>query len=215
MYRNRQPSIDNRQFIVFEGGEGSGKSTAAEAVAGRLRASGRDVVLTREPGGTRAGELVRGLLHEQLAPWAEAFAFLVARAQIVAEVIRPALERDALVICDRFEASFFAYQGFARGLDFDKLVQSNAAATGGLSPGLTVWLDIDPAAGLARKLGEHEAIRTGLETLDFHTKVRESYRAQMEAAPHGSWVIIDAALPPGDVAGRAVAAVEHWLAASR
>lgn len=200
---------------MFEGGEGSGKSTAAAAVAERLRASGHEVVLTREPGGTRAGDLVRELLHEHLAPWAEAFAFLVARAQIVSEVIRPALQRGALVICDRYEASFFAYQGFARGLDFDKLVQSNAAATAGLSPGLTVWLDIDPAIGLARKHGEEEAIRTGLEAVEFHTRVRESYRAQMDAAPDGSWAVIDASLPAEVVAGRAFAAVEAWLAASR
>lgn len=200
---------------MFEGGEGSGKSTAAAAVAERLRASGHEVVLTREPGGTRAGELVRALLHEDLAPWAEAFAFLVARAQIVSEVIRPALQRGALVICDRYEASFFAYQGFARGLDFDKLVQSNAAATAGLSPGLTVWLDIDPAIGLARKHGEEEAIRTGLEAVEFHTRVRESYRAQMDAAPDGSWAVIDASLPAEVVAGRAFAAVEAWFAASR
>lgn len=200
---------------MFEGGEGLGKSTAAAAVAERLRASGHEVVLTREPGGTRAGELVRALLHEDLAPWAEAFAFLVARAQIVSEVIRPALQRGALVICDRYEASFFAYQGFARGLDFDKLVQSNAAATAGLSPGLTVWLDIDPAIGLARKHGEEEAIRTGLEAVEFHTRVRESYRAQMDAAPDGSWAVIDASLPAEVVAGRAFAAVEAWLAASR
>lgn len=203
----------NRKFIVFEGGEGSGKSTAAAAVAERLRASRPEVVLTREPGGTRAGELVRGLLHEDLAPWAEAFAFLVARAQVVAQVIRPALQRGAIVICDRYEASFFAYQGFARGLDFDKLVQSNAAATGGLSPGLTVWLDIEPAAGLARKHGETEAIRTGLEALEFHARVRESYRAQMDAAPDGSWAVVDASLPAEVVAERAFASVQAWLAA--
>ncbi len=205
----------NRNFIVFEGGEGSGKSTAAATVAERLRASGIEVVLTREPGGTRAGEFVRSLLHEHLAPWAEAFAFLLARAQIVEEVIRPALERGAVVICDRYEASFFAYQGFARGLDFDQLVQANAAATGGLSAGLTVWLDIDPALGLSRKLSETEAIRTGLEALEFHALVRESYRAQMDAAPDGRWAIIDASLPPEQVAADALAAVQHWLEATR
>ena len=101
-----------QRFIVFEGGEGSGKSTAALTVAARLRADGVEVVHTREPGGTAAGEAVRGLLHLELAPWAEAFAFLVARSQVVAEVIRPALERGATVICDRYEASFLAYQGF-------------------------------------------------------------------------------------------------------
>lgn len=208
MQPNRRSAIDNRQFVVFEGGEGSGKSTAAAAVAERLRAAGRDVVLTREPGGTRAGELVRGLLHEDLAPWAEAFAFLVARAQIVSEVIQPGLERGAAVICDRYEASFFAYQGYARGLDMEALRAANAAATGGLSPALTVWLDVDPALGLARKHGEDEAIRTGLEAVEFHRRVRAGYEAQIAE----SWVRIDASLPPAEVADRAFAAVTLLLA---
>jgi dTMP kinase len=211
MQINRQSTIDNRQFVVFEGGEGSGKSTAAAAVAESLRASGREVVLTREPGGTRAGELVRGLLHENLAPWAEAFAFLAARAQIVSEVIWPALERGAVVICDRYEASFFAYQGYARALDRAVLRGANAAATGGLAPALTVWLDIDPAVGLARKHGEDEAIRTGLEAVEFHRRVRAGYAVQMEAAAAGSWVRIDATLPPGEVAEGALGAVLRLL----
>lgn len=208
---NRELNGVNRKFVVFEGGEGSGKSTAAAAVAERLRGRGDEAVLVREPGGTRAGELVRGLLHEELVPWAEAFAFLVARAQIVAEVIRPALERGAIVICDRFEASFFAYQGYARGLDIEALRAANAVATGGLSPVLTVWLDIAPEVGLARKVGEAEAIRTGLETLDFHRRVRAGYEAQMAAAGPGEWIRIDAALPPGEVAERAFAAVASRL----
>ncbi|MEP7215584.1 MAG: dTMP kinase, partial [Anaerolineaceae bacterium] len=107
----------NQRFIVFEGGEGSGKSTASAGVAQRLRAQGVDVVSTREPGGTTAGEAVRGLLHLELAPWAEAFAFLVARTQVVHEVIQPALQRGAVVICDRYEASFLAYQGYGQELD--------------------------------------------------------------------------------------------------
>ena len=211
MQSNRQSTIGNRQFVVFEGGEGSGKSTAAAVVAERLRVAGREVVLTREPGGTRAGELVRGLLHENLAPWAEAFAFLVARAQVVAEVIRPALQRGAVVICDRYEASFFAYQGDARGLDLAALRAANAAATDGLSPALTVWLDVDPAVGLARKHGEDEAIRTGLETLEFHRRVRAGYEAQMTASAAGSWVRIDATLSPGEVAEAAFQAVSKLL----
>ena len=159
-------------FIVFEGGEGSGKSTAAAALAETLRARGREVLLTREPGGTPAGEFVRALLHEPLTPWAETFAFLAARAQLVAEVIRPALSRGEIVICDRFSASTFAYQGYGRGLDIGTLHTANDAATLGLEPTLTIFLDIDPEVGLRRKLGEAEAIRTGLETLEFHRKVR-------------------------------------------
>jgi dTMP kinase len=122
------------RFIVLEGGEGSGKSTAAHVLAERIHATGAEVVLTREPGGTSTGERVRELLHDDLAPWAEAFAFLVARAQLVETVIRPALERAATVVCDRFEASFFAYQGYARGLDMGQLRVANDAACAGIHP---------------------------------------------------------------------------------
>ncbi|MCC6958821.1 MAG: dTMP kinase [Dehalococcoidia bacterium] len=194
--------IQNPKFVVFEGGEGSGKSTASLAVAHRLSAAGAVVVHTREPGGTRAGERVRELLHEDLTPWAELFAFLVARAQLVAEVIRPALTRGETVICDRFAPSTFAYQAHARGLDAEKVRAANAIATGGLEPDLVVYLDIDPEVGLRRKLGEAEAIRTGLEGLEFHRKVREGYLAQAAADPL-RWRVIDATLPPEEVAALA------------
>jgi dTMP kinase len=194
-------------FIVFEGGEGSGKSTAAAALAGVLQGRGDEVVLTREPGGTPAGELVRKLLHQPLTPWAETFAFLAARAELVAAVIRPALDRGAMVVCDRFSPSTFAYQGYGRGLDLGTLRTANAAATGGLEPALTIFLDIDPEVGLRRKLGEAEAIRTGLETLEFHRKVRAGYHALMAAAQPGSWVKIDATLPADEVAEAVVGAV--------
>lgn len=195
------------RFIVFEGGEGSGKSTASAAVAGRLRAAGVTVAHTREPGGTRAGELVRGLLHEELTPWAELFAFLVARAQLVEEVIRPALARGETVICDRFAPSTFAYQVHARGLDEEKVRTANSIATGGLEPDLVVYLDIDPEVGLRRKHGETEAIRTGLEGLAFHRKVREGYLAQAAADPD-RWLVIDGTLPPGEVVERVWAGIE-------
>lgn len=201
----------NHRFIVFEGGEGSGKSTASAAVVERLRSEGVDVVHTREPGGTMAGEAVRGLLHLDLAPWAEAFAFLVARAQVVDEIIEPALKRGATVVCDRYEASFLAYQGYGRGLDLAALERANGTATGGLSAGLTIWLDLDPAAGLARKRGEAEAIRIGLETLEFHRRVRSGYAALMAAATSGSWVKLDAANDPRRVAEDALVAVRRAL----
>ncbi len=198
----------NGVFVVLEGGEGAGKSTLAAALAGRVRAIGREVVVTREPGGTAAGELVRGLLHEPLTPWAETFAFLVARAQIVAEVVRPALERGAIVICDRFQASTFAYQGYARGLDLNALRAANRLATGGLEPSLTLFLDIEPSAGLGRKRGETEAIRTGLEDLDFHRKVRRGYTMMAMASAPGAWITLDASQPPETIAAWAWDAVE-------
>ncbi len=203
---NPESNVQNPRFVVFEGGEGSGKSTASAAVAERLRAAGVTIVHTREPGGTRAGELVRGLLHERLTPWAELFAFLVARAQLVEEVIRPALGRGETVICDRFSPSTFAYQVHARGLDEQQVRTANAIATGGLEPDLVVYLDIDPEIGLRRKHGETEAIRTGLEGLAFHRKVREGYLAQA-AADAARWLVIDGTLPPEAVAEQAWAAI--------
>lgn len=206
---NPESNVQNPRFVVFEGGEGSGKSTASAAVAERLRAAGVTIVHTREPGGTRAGELVRGLLHERLTPWAELFAFLVARTQLVEEVIRPALGRGETVICDRFSPSTFAYQVHARGLDEQQVRTANALATGGLEPDLVVYLDIDPEIGLRRKHGETEAIRTGLEGLAFHRKVREGYLAQA-AADAARWLVIDGTLPPNEVADRAWDAVRGF-----
>ncbi len=187
------------KFIVLEGGEGAGKSTLVRALAERLTAASREVVTAREPGGTPAGELVRTLLHERLTPWAETFAFLVARSQIVAEVIRPAIDRGAIVICDRFEASTFAYQGYARGLNLEALRTANRLATGGLQPDITLYLDIDPATGLRRKHGETEAIRTGLEDVAFHRKVRAGYQKLGMAAAPGTWITLDATREPGEI----------------
>ena len=144
---------------------------------------------------------MRGLLHEKLTPWAELFAFLVARAQLVEEVIRPALARGETVICDRFAPSTFAYQVHARGLDEASVRTANSIATGGLEPDVVVYLDIDPEVGLRRKLGETEAIRTGLEGLAFHRKVREGYLAQAAADP-ARWLVIDATLSPDEVVER-------------
>jgi dTMP kinase len=208
-----ESKIDNREskmarFIVFEGGEGSCKSTAAAAIVARLRAAGVDVVHTREPGGTAAGEQVRALLHLPLAPWAELFAYLVARAQLVTEIIRPALDRGATVICDRYSPSSFAYQAHARGLDERAVRAANAAATGGLEPDLVIYLDIDPAVGLSRKHGEAEAIQTGLEGPEFHQRVRESYLAQATAAAPGRWLVVDARQPPEAVVEAVWAALE-------
>lgn len=196
-------------FVAFEGGEGAGKSTAIAAVAAAIKGDGFDVVSCREPGGTPAGEEVRRLLHLELTPWAEFFAFLVARAEIVARVIKPALDRGEVVLCDRFEGSTFAYQGFARGLDIGSLRIANSIATRGISPDLVLLLDIDPAIGIRRKAGEEEAIRTGLEDLDFHERVREGYHRQAKA--DRKWRIIDASLPAEEVARLAISAVSDAL----
>ncbi|MCC6381806.1 MAG: dTMP kinase [Dehalococcoidia bacterium] len=195
-------------FIVLEGGEGAGKSTLMTALADHLRAAGRDVVLAREPGGTPAGEQVRALLHDELTPWAETFAFLLARAELVARVLRPALARGAVALCDRFSPSTFAYQGAGRGLAELALRAADAAARDGLWPDLVLYLDVEPAVGLGRKHGEAEAIRTGREGLAFHERVRASYLAQAAAAPPGAWLTLDAGRPPDAVATAAWAAVQ-------
>jgi dTMP kinase len=198
-------------FVVLEGGEGAGKSTLQAALASRLRERGQDVVLTREPGGTPAGEIVRALLHEPLTPWAETFAFLAARAQLVNDVIAPALAGGALVLCDRFEASTFAYQGYGRGLDLGLLRTMNRLSTGGIRPDLTLLLDLDPATGLARKRGEAEAIRTGAEDLAFHRRVRAGYHALAADSEPGRWLMLDASQEPGRVAADAWNALEPFL----
>lgn len=185
-------------FVVLEGGEGAGKSTLAKGLRARLEAAGRRVTVTREPGGTDAGEHIRDILHGRLAPWAEVFAFLVARAQLVTEVIRPALESGEIVICDRYTPSTLAYQGNGRGLDLDELRRLNALATGGLEPDLVLLLDLEPRVGLARKRGELDAIRTGEEGLAFHERVRAGYHT-LAAADAGRWVLIDASRSPGEV----------------
>lgn len=198
-------------FVVLEGGEGAGKSTLQGALVGRAEARGIDVVATREPGGTPAGEIVRALLHQPLTPWAETFSFLVARAQLVAEVIRPAQARGALIVCDRFEASTFAYQGYGRGLDLPALKGLNRLATGGLQPDMTLFLDLDPAEGLARKRGEAEAIQTGREDLAFHRKVRSGYFALAADAEPGRWIMLDASRPAAQLADDAWRTIEALL----
>jgi dTMP kinase len=205
--------MDRGLFVVLEGGEGAGKSTLQRALAERLQAAGHTVTVSREPGGTAVGERVRDLLALPLAPWAEAFAFFTARAQIVAEVILPALERGEVVICDRFSASTFAYQGYGRGLALDLLRAANTAATGGLEPDLTLFLDVPVAMGLARQAREGDSLRTGAEALAFHERVREGYLALLAADEAWSqrWLRIDASRPAGLVGEEAWHAVLRAL----
>ena len=199
------------RFIVLEGGEGAGKSLLAARLARRLEAAGVHTIEAREPGGTPAGEGARALLAQPLTPWAEAFAFLLARAELVSRVIKPALEGGATVLCDRFRASSVAYQGYGRGLDLKRLAEANASATQGLTPDLTIYLDIAPETGLERKRGERGGPATGREGLAFHTRVREGYRQQLAQAPEGAWLEIDASQPPEAVEAAAWEAVSRLL----
>lgn len=176
---------DHGYFLSLEGGEGAGKTTLADALEQRLRAAGRTVLRTREPGGTSFGESVRALVldpaHTGVSSWAELFLMLAARAQLVAECIRPALERGEIVLCDRFADASVAYQGVGRGLGFEAVRELNRRATGGCMPDLTLWLDLDPAAGRRRQTGA--ADRMEREDLAFHERVREGYRMVAEAEP--------------------------------
>src|SRR4029453_9258791 len=138
---------DPGRLIAFEGVEGAGKSTQLELLCRALEGRGREVVVTREPGGTPAGERVRALVLDpevELHPRAEALLFAAARAELVEEVIRPALERGAVVLCDRYLDSSLAYQGSARGLGVGPVTEVNRFATGGIVPDLVVLLDLDP-----------------------------------------------------------------------
>lgn len=192
------------RFVVFEGGEASGKSTQAALLAGRLGA-----VLTREPGGTGLGARIRsivlGLDGDGCAvdPRAEALLMAADRAQHVAEVIRPALARGDTVVSDRFTGSTLAYQGYARGLDVGELAQLSSWATGGLEPDVVVLLDVaaaEAAARMNRSLDRMEAAGA-----DFHRRVAEGYRALAAADPR--WVVVDGSGPVDDVAARVLSAV--------
>jgi dTMP kinase len=198
---------DPGRLIAFEGVEGSGKSTQLELLRRLLEEQGRDVVVTREPGGTPAGERVRALLLDpavELHPRAEALLFAAARAELVEAVIRPALERGAVVLCDRYLDSSLAYQGEARGLGRDPVSQVNRFATGGLLPDLVVLLDLDPAAGLARRARDPDRIEA--QDLGFHRRVRDAFR-DLAAAEPGRFAVVDAAAPVTEVADQVQAAV--------
>jgi dTMP kinase len=180
-------------FIVFEGGEGSGKTTHARALANRLRRLGLPVVSTHEPGGTPLGNRLRRWVKwgEGVTTQTELFLILSSRSQLLNTVIRPALEKGSIVICDRYDASTFAYQGYGRGMDMDFLKTVNSFVTDGLHPDLTVLLDISAEQGLARKKMKPDTFER--EELLFHRKVREGY-LKMAAADPERWMVIDATL---------------------
>ncbi len=183
-------------LITLEGPEGSGKTTQARLLAEWLRRQGHEVVLVREPGGTPIGDQVRAVLHDPantgMAPWAEVFLYAASRAQLVSEVIRPALEAGKVVLCDRYADSTLAYQGYGRGLDLEALRVVIALATGGVTPDLTFYLDIAPEEGLARRqAGGGEFNRLDRETMEFHHRVRAGYLELAGREPH-RWIVVNA-----------------------
>lgn len=188
------------RFVTLEGGEGAGKSTQLEALAILARDAGVEVVTCREPGGTVLGERLRSALFDlerAPEPLAELLVFNAARAQLVAEVVRPALERGALVLCDRFTDSTVAYQHYGRGLPLETVEAVNRAATGGLNPDLTLLFDLPPEAGRGR--GQHGGSDyLEREALAFHERVRAGYLALAKAEPE-RWLVLDATLPVAEL----------------
>ena len=168
--------------MTFEGVDGSGKSTQAELLRDGLAADGRDVVLTREPGGTDVGERVRELVLNgpDMTPWAEAALFAAARAELVATVIRPALDRGADVIADRYVDSSLAYQGIARGVGVDHVLELNLHVVQHLMPDVTVLLLLDPSEA-GRRVAEPDRLES--EGADFHRRVDAAYRELAERFP--------------------------------
>ncbi|MBS1702313.1 MAG: dTMP kinase [Armatimonadetes bacterium] len=194
-------------FVTFEGPEGAGKSTALQAVAAELRTLGREVTTTREPGGGPLGKRIRQMLLEEDAVSAETelLLFLADRANHVETIIRPALAAGHVVLCDRHADSTLVYQGYGRGLPLDFLRAGNAFATRGLVPDRTLLFDLDPSVGLAR-LGGREVNRLDQEPLDFHRRVREGFLTLAHEEP-SRFVVLDATMPPADLAAAALTAI--------
>jgi dTMP kinase len=184
-------------FVTFEGGEGCGKSTQAKALYQKLIESSIPAILVYEPGGTPVGEKVRNILKKSrdipISPLSEVLLFNASRSQLVADIIKPALQQGKVVICDRFTDSTVAYQHYGRGLDLTTVKEANKIASQGLVPDLTFLLDISPEVGLARK-NDGDTDRFMQEDLEFHKRVREGF-IQMAFEEHRRWLMIDATSP--------------------
>ena len=192
-------------FIVFEGGEGTGKTTQIRQLEAKLKAAGRDVVLTWEPGGTPLGERIRAVLLDPLSgPMSarcEALLYSAARAEHVEKVILPALERGAIVLCDRYWDASRAYQGVARGLGIASIDQVNFWATQGVFPDKVFLFDVDPAVGLSRAAARQHGMKDRLEqeSSHFHNQVRAAYQFIAKSNP-AHYHTIDATRPVEDIA---------------
>ena len=182
-------------FITLEGPEGSGKSTQIKRLAKRFEDLGYPVITTREPGGTSIGDQIRHVLvrmeNKELHPRTEILLFLAARAQLVEQLIKPALQDGKIILCDRYGDSTLAYQGYGHGLDLEKLRQMLDFATDHLKPDLTILLDLDVKMGLMRKKAEDEWNRLDAYEVLFHERVREGYQKLASEEPE-RWRIVDA-----------------------
>jgi dTMP kinase len=204
----------NGVFLTFEGGEGAGKTTQIAALSERLRARGRDVVQTREPGGTPLGIEIRRRLvcdtDDPPTPVAELLLYAADRSHHVERLVRPQLRAGGVVLCDRYADATEAYQGYGRGLDLDVVRAVNAVATGGLWPHRTLWIDVEPQEGVRRSLeriGGGDERRFESEALAFHDRVRAGYAAIAAREPE-RFRRIDGVGSPEVVFARVWAAVE-------
>lgn len=207
-------------FITFEGPEGSGKSTQIQLLAQHLCRQGHQVLCTREPGGTAIGDQIRHVLHDvantEMDAHAEVLLYSASRAQLVAQIIQPALEQGMTVLCDRYADSTYAYQGYGRGLDLAALRQLTQFATRGLKPDLTIYLDLPVSEGLQRKqraseAGTGEWNRMDRLELEFHRRVRAGYLEMIRAEPE-RWLVVDASLSVEETHAAVCARLEAVLA---
>jgi dTMP kinase len=202
-------------FISFEGLDGSGKTTQVQRLAVWLRTHGQRVITLREPGSTHLGEAIRAILHDRayagMDAWAELMLYCAARAQLVAEQVRPHLLNGSIVLSDRFADSTLAYQGYGRGLDLEFLRDLLRFVTHGIQPDLTLYLDIDPEHALARRMASGEEVnRMDAESIAFHRRVCAGYHQLIAQQPE-RWVVIDASAPPDQVAAQVQAVVKARL----
>jgi len=199
------------RLISLEGGEGAGKSTLLAGLRAHFERSGMDVLYTREPGGTPVGEAVRALVldpaHRGMAVETELLLMFAARAQLVREVLQPALAAGRWVLCDRFTDASYAYQGGGRGVDAARIGELESLATGGLKPDLTLLLELPVAHGRARASQRGDADRIEAERDDFFERVRATYLARAQAEPQ-RFRVIDASQPADSVLQAAVNAID-------
>ena len=201
-------------FITMEGPDGSGKSTQIELLKEYLEGAGYDVLITREPGGNRISEAIREIIlnseYTEMSPVTEMMLYASARAQLIAEVIGPAIESGKAVISDRFVDSSLVYQGMARGLGVETVYEINKVAIGEYMPQLTIMLDLPAEVGIGRKKDQKELDRMELESLEFHKKVAAGYREMAQRFPERI-KSIDATLPIEEIYGIIKGSVEGLL----
>ena len=207
------------KFITFEGPEGGGKSTQVQTLAEWLRKQGKKVVVTREPGGTRMSELIRALVRDEMedppVTRCEVLLFLAARAQVVSQVIRPALAHGEWVVCDRFADSTFAYQGYGRGIDVQLLKNFNDFVTEGLVPDLTILLDVPPEVSRTRLAARQASTADTGDRIEaagemFHRRLREGFLDLAKAEPK-RFTVIDASKSIDKVAAAVQKTVQRIL----